>query len=217
MGAAMVIVGLFAAVQLFGTFTSIRTQGHDVADRRLLLAYVGFPLLNLEAQCAAAGLGPYEFRLFGPLRQLVPYKALDSVSWVKIQEPPRVERSSPAGMLEYLQWCYGPIGVAAFALLFGWLAKTAFNRALENDGWLILYSYTSVAIAVAQSNNQMLLATYVPGPLVVVLPLVWLARGRRGGHSRYARAEDLGWKSRPEECGCQEDVATEGCREIDVS
>jgi len=183
---------------LFDVMGSLRNQGHRDGAAIQSLAYLEYPLLNLEAQCAVAGLGPYEFRPLAILRQLVPYKSLSSLPSLAIQEPPTAERSAPAGMLELMQWCYGPVGIATYCLLLGWLARVAFLRVTTSFGWLIVYCYIAVCLALAQSNNQLLMMTYVPGPLAMALVMSRLVAARKkprlaetyGAMPSWPRAED---------------------------
>lgn len=193
------VVGLLAiagaAPGLFDVMGSLRTQNAGDVTRSQSLDYLEYSLLNIETQCAAAGLGPYEFRPLGPFRQLIPFKSVDSLNLFSIEDLPKAEITSPAGMFELIQWCYGPLGIALYSFLLGWLARTAFQRAPGSVGWLLTYCYLAVSLSLAQTNNQLLILTYFPAPLIISLAmskLIGTVRLRRtGGRSRYETALTL--------------------------
>jgi oligosaccharide repeat unit polymerase len=158
---------LLAALLLFafGYFASIRTRGRDDAGIGEIIAYLQYPLINLETQCKAAGLGPGEFKLLGPLRYLAPYKSAE-VSDTLFVTTPRFVRDSPSGLYEYIHWCWGLPGVIAFSLVLGFVSRWFYDRALTSLRCLLSYCYLAVSLTLAHTSNQFLILAYVPVPLI---------------------------------------------------
>ncbi len=176
------LASVFAAlVFAFGYLASIRTQGRVAASTEEVITYLQYPLVNFEAQCAAAGVGPGEFKLLGPLRNLVPYKYGEVAESFAVTVP-RVILSSPSGIYEYIQWCWGITGIVLYSFLLGLIARWLFDRAVASLACLLSYCYVAVALAMAHSNNQTLILSYGPIPLLFVLlvrPLILTERLRQ--------------------------------------
>jgi oligosaccharide repeat unit polymerase len=162
-GALVILAGLLLFA--FGYIASIRTRGRVEAGTGEILAYLQYPLMNFETQCKAAGFGPGEFKLFGPLRYLAPYKSAE-VSDTFFVTTPRLVRDSPSGLYEYVHWCWGLPGVIAFSLLLGYISRWLHDRALTSLRCLLCYCYIAVSLTLAHTSNQILILAYVPVPLI---------------------------------------------------
>ncbi len=159
-----------ALVFAFGYIASIRTLGRIEASTGEIIAYLQYPLINFEAQCRAAGFGPGDFNLLGPLRFLTPYKGELAQSFAVTN--PRLILDSPSGIYEYIHWCWGIIGVIAYSLVLGFVARWLYDRTLQSLACLLSYCYFAVALAMAHTTNQVLILAYIPVPLV----FVWILR-----------------------------------------
>jgi len=154
-------------VVAFGYIASIRTRGRVDANMDEIVAYLQYPLVNFEKQCMVAGLGPGEFKPFGPLRNLAPYKYTELADAFTLTTP-RLMLSSPSGMYEYIHWCWGIGGVIGYSIMLGFVSRWLYDRALESLPCLVSYGFVAVALAMAHSNNQVLILSYVPVPLCFV-------------------------------------------------
>ena len=169
----------------FGYIASIRTRGRVEASTEEIVTYLQYPLLNFEAQCVAAGLGPGDSNLWGPLRNLTPYKfgeLTDAFSSL----PPKLVSSAPAGIYEYIHWCWGIAGVILYSFGLGFGTRWLYDRSLSSLTCLLSYCYSAVALAMAHSNNQILILSYVPVPLGFVV-LVRLMISTEQGKLRVGR------------------------------
>jgi oligosaccharide repeat unit polymerase len=162
-GALLLLLALLLFA--FGYIASIRTRGRVEAGTGEILAYLQYPLMNFEAQCKAAGFGPGEFKLLGPLRYLAPYKSVE-VSDTLFVTTPRLVRDSPSGLYEYIHWCWGLPGVFAFSLVLGFISRWLYDRALTSLTCLLSYCYLAVSLTFAHTSNQLLILAYVPVPLI---------------------------------------------------
>jgi oligosaccharide repeat unit polymerase len=178
----------------FGYIASIRTQGKVEASMSEIVTYLQYPLANFEAQCRAAGIGPGEFKPWGPLRNLAPYK-YGELSDVFSVTTPKLVLSAPSGIYEYIHWCWGITGVVVYSLVLGFAARWLYDRTLKNLMCLLSYCYFAAALAMAHSNNQVLSLSYVPVPLLFVCLLnlvIFTDRGRRSvDRDRLARSDLL--------------------------
>ena len=106
-----ILLGLAVAlVFAFGYLASIRTRGRVEASPSEIIAYLEYPLVNLEAQCIAAGFGPGDFRILSPFKYLTPYKNGDLTEAFALTNP-RLVRDSPSGIYELIHWCWGMPGI----------------------------------------------------------------------------------------------------------
>jgi len=156
-----------ALVVAFSYIASIRTRGRVDTNMDEIVAYLQYPLINFEKQCLVAGLGPGEFKPFGPFRNLAPYKYTELADAFTLSTPKLVP-SSPSGMYEYIHWCWGVGGVVVYSLLLGFASRWLYDRALRSLPCLLSYGFMAVALAMAHSNNQVLILSYVPIPLLLV-------------------------------------------------
>jgi oligosaccharide repeat unit polymerase len=169
------VVFLTGVVYSFGYVALIRNQGEFDRDALSeLTVYQEYPLLNLEAQCRDAGLGPYQFNFFYPFQRLVPYKLMHAIDFTQLDPPVRVEPSAPAGFYEDIQWSLGPIGVIGFSFFTGMLGTYFYSRALDSPPHLLIYCQMAYNLFVSHSFNEFLILAYFPGVLtffIICAPL----------------------------------------------
>jgi hypothetical protein len=154
----------------FGYIASIRTRGRVEPGTGEIIAYLQYPLINFEAQCRAAGLGPGDFKLLAPFRFLTPFKYAELTDTF-VAVTPRVVLDSPSGLYEHIHWCWGIYGVIAYSLVLGYVSRWLYDRTLQSLTCLLSYCYFAVALALAHTANQFLILAYVPFPLVLVFVL----------------------------------------------
>jgi oligosaccharide repeat unit polymerase len=159
-----------ALIFAFGYIASIRTRGKVEASTGEIISYLQYPLINFEGQCRAAGFGPGEYNLFGPLRHLTPYKYGELIDTLVVKTP-RFIMDSPSGIYELIHWCWGITGVVAFSLFLGFISRWFYDRALQSLACLLSYSYLAIALAMAHTSNHVLILSYLPAPLIFVLIL----------------------------------------------
>ncbi len=168
-----------ALIIAFGYIASIRTRGRVEASTEEIVTYLQYPLLNFEAQCVAAGLGPGDYKLWGPLRNLTPYK-FGELTDAFSSSTPKLVSSAPAGIYESIHWCWGITGVILYSFGLGLGARWLYDRSLSSLTCLLSYCYSAVALAMAHSNNQVLILSYIPVPLFFVLVLRLTISTERG-------------------------------------
>jgi hypothetical protein len=151
----------------FGYIASIRTRGRVEASTHEIVAYLEYPLANMEAQSIAAGFGPGEFRILSPFRYLTPYKNGDLADAFTVTNP-RLVRDSPSGMYEYIHWCWGMPGVILYSMILGFASRWLYDRSLQSLACLLSYCYVAAGLAFAHTVNQFFIHVYVPLPLVFV-------------------------------------------------
>ena len=178
--ARLLILGAVGALLfLFGYLGTARNQGlaqQNSVDE--LINYQSYPILNMEAQCASVGLGPYEVNLALPFQRLVPYK-IANTGEDETYRPPRVIASSPAGLFENVQWSVGPLGIVAYSLVLGILCNLLFQRATSNLFCLLAYSQCITSILFAHTVDEFSILLYVPAPLGILLCLTVYLGGVR--------------------------------------
>jgi oligosaccharide repeat unit polymerase len=169
---AKICLGSLAIILVvgFGYIASIRTRGRVEASTDEIVTYLQYPLVNFEAQCLAAGIGPGDFTLLGPLRNLAPYKYAGLADSFTVTIPKRI-LSAPSGIYEYIHWYWGITGVMLYSLVLGIVSRWLYDRTLGGLTYLLCYCYFAVALAMAHSNNQVLILSYVPVPVLFVFLL----------------------------------------------
>ena len=168
------LLGLAVAlVFAFGYIASIRTRGRVAGGTGQIIAYLEYPLANMEAQCIAAGFGPGEFRILSPFRYLTPYKSGELTEALAVTNP-RLVRDSPSGIYEYIHWCWGIPGVICFSMVLGFISRWLYERTLQSLTCLLSYCYFAVALAFAHTVNQFFIHVYIPVPLLFVCALKFL-------------------------------------------
>ena len=185
-----VFIVFYGVVGFFGVMSSLRNQNrYQVSGLDEIIAYYEYPVLNFEAQCAVSGFLPYEFNLLYPVKQLLPYKLIDRLSWP--DPPPRLERSAPAGMFEYIQWAWGFPGTVIFSLLLGILSMWLYQRVLSSPVFLLIYCQFVVAFVFAHSFNYFLILVYVTAPCLAFLLIGRLLLPSRSKYLNGPPAEPL--------------------------
>jgi oligosaccharide repeat unit polymerase len=157
-------------VLAFGYFGSIRTRGRIEASPQEIISYLQYPLINFETQCAAAGFGPGESKLLGPLRYLTLFKYTEATD-AFVATVPRTVRDSPNGIYELIHWCWGLPGVIGFSFLLGFISRWLYDRAQRSLTCLLAYCFLANALLMAHTANQVLILAYVPVPILFVFLL----------------------------------------------
>jgi|SRR5665213_569946 len=166
-----ILLGLAVAlVFAFGYLASVRTRGRVEASPSEIIAYLEYPLANMEEQCVAAGFGPGDFRILSPFKYLTPFKDGDLVEAFALTNP-RLVRDSPSGIYELIHWCWGMPGVILFSMVLGFMSRWLYERTLQSLTCLLSYCYFAVALAFAHTANQFLIHVYVPVPILFVCAL----------------------------------------------
>jgi len=162
------ILTLLGLVGVVGFVSGARNQGaRGRSGTAELIAYLEYPLLNLERQTQDSGLGPYSFDVFYPVLTLVPFKFQHSLGQSLIPAPPKLVPSSPSSFFERLQWGWGPIGIALFCFAAGAITMRLYYRIRVNVGALLIYCLCAYALFSAYAYNHFLNLVFLPIPAVI--------------------------------------------------
>lgn len=162
------ILTLLGLVGVVGFVSGARNQGaRSRTGTSELIAYLEYPLLNLERQTQDAGIGPYSFDAFYPVLSLVPFKFQQGMGQSLIPSPPKTVPSSPSSFFERLQWGWGPIGIAFFCFAAGAITMRLYYRSREDVGGLLIYCLCAYALFSAYAYNHFLNLAFLPIPVLI--------------------------------------------------
>jgi len=132
-----------------------------------LIKYMELPLINMEAQCAEAGVGPYQFQLYGATKWFLPSKYVESID--DEIAPFKPEPTASGGFYGELHWCFGLVGVVGFALIVGALCRFLYNRSLTSHFCLLAYCQICWTLIAAHTYNHFLRSVFIPVPVLIFL------------------------------------------------
>lgn len=163
---AGVTMAAFGLIVFTGYMSSLRTGGRNqYSGFEEILAYVQYPLINLEAQCAYAAFGPYTYNFSDIIAPLLPARWTEE-NGLRPDAPPKPEPNSPSGFYERLHWSGGMLAVIAASLTCGLLCQTLYNRAHTSLFCLFAYCQLAWALLSAHVYNHFLNLVFVPAPLL---------------------------------------------------
>jgi hypothetical protein len=162
----VVSIAALGFIAMTGYMSSLRTGGRNqYSGFQEILAYTQYPLINLEAQCAYAGLGPYAYNLGDIIATLLPARLIEE-GGMRSDAPPKPEPNSPSGFYERLHWSGGMLAVVVASLACGFFCQTLYNRANTSLFCLLAYCQVAWALLSAHIYNHFLNLVFVPAPLL---------------------------------------------------
>ena len=161
-----VVIAALGLIAITGYMSSLRTGGkNQYSGLEEILAYTQYPLINLEAQCAYAGLGPYAYNLRDIIAPLLPAR-LAEAGGARTDAPPKPEPNSPSGFYERLHWSGGIPAIILASLACGLFCQALYNRAHTSLFCLLAYCQIAWALLSAHIYNHFLNLVFVPAPLL---------------------------------------------------
>ena len=161
---------LLFLVLLHGFTRSIRTSNHQKFGIRdsfgSVVNYLSLPLINMENQLAISGLSGSRSEFSGLLTGLVPYK-IQSHFAQSVSPVPRLERSSPSGILSTPHWYLGLWGMLIFMFIIGAVCKYFYVKSRRSLFCLLAYSQIAWALVAAHAYNHFLYLLFIPAPLIM--------------------------------------------------
>jgi oligosaccharide repeat unit polymerase len=171
----VIFLGILAVfVALFGALGQLRTDRSK--EHASLIRYLELPMVNFEHQAAVVGFGPYKFDLIKCFHAFLPYKLANLIFIDETSDTPKLEKSSPSGFWEVIHWNTGIYGVISFSVLFGWVSKHIYRKALRSDMYLMLYSFFGWALVASHTYNHFLNIAFIWLPIFCFIVLLFLAR-----------------------------------------
>ena len=161
---------LFLLVLLHGFTRSIRTSNHQKLGIRgsfdSVVSYLSWPLINTENQVAISGLSGSQFEVRGLLTGLLPYK-IQSHFAQSASPVPRLERSSPSGILSTPHWYLGLWGMLIFMFIIGAVCKYFYVESRRSLFCLLAYSQIAWTLIAAHTYNHFLHLLFIPAPIIM--------------------------------------------------
>ena len=159
---------VFGFVSLVGYLSTARNQGaRGRSGVEETLAYLEYPLLNLERQTQSTGLGPYKYDLLYPILPLIPFKMQQALADRLIPPPVKPVVTSPSGFFERLQWGWGPIGIALFCFVAGAYSMRLYHRSKVSVMALLIYCQCAYVLLSAYAYNHFVNLVFFPLPALI--------------------------------------------------
>ncbi|MBD2197807.1 MULTISPECIES: O-antigen polymerase [Calothrix] len=156
-------------IYFMGFIASLRIgSGYQISGTDETINYLQWPLINFEAQCEQAGLGPYKFNPIYSFVGLLPYRLYEDYV-MNNDLPPSPEPSSPVGFYGNLHWGLGITGIIVFALIFGMISKYFYKRSFFSLPHLLIYCQITWTLIAAHTYNHFLSLVFLPLPALCFL------------------------------------------------
>ncbi len=164
----LTIGGALLVLPLIAGLANFRNNGRtEQSGLQELGAYYLFPTMNLSLQCIqSGGFGPYQFKPLGVFASLMPAK-LNVPGGMLGSDPPRVERTSPNGFYERLQWDTGLWGIVLFPFACGAFCQLMYSLAARRYAALLTYGFATWALFSSPLYNHFLNLLFFPLPAAI--------------------------------------------------
>ena len=148
-------MGLMASLRIGSDY---KISGTDEA-----INYLQWPLINFEAQCEQAGLGPYNFNPVYTFVGLLPRRLYEDYV-MNNDLPISPEPSSPVGFYGNLHWGLGIPGIILFSFIFGLISKYFYSKSSFSLSHLLIYCQITWTLIASHSYNHFLSLVFLPLP-----------------------------------------------------
>ncbi|AFY32516.1 O-antigen polymerase [Calothrix sp. PCC 7507] len=165
-------------IYFMGFMASLRIgSGYQISGTDETINYLQWPLINLEAQCEQAGLGPYKFNPVYTFVGLLPYRLYET--YVMNNDLPILpEQSSPVGFYGGLHWGLGIVGVIIFSFIFGMISKYFYSKSFSSLSHLLVYSQITWTLITSHTYNHFLTLVFLPLPALCFLIFGFLCNSK---------------------------------------
>lgn len=156
-------------IYFMGLMASLRIgSGYQISGTDETINYLQWPLINFEAQCEQAGLGPYKFNPIYTFVNLLPYRLYED--YVMNNDLPTLpEPSSPVGFYGNLHWGLGILGIIVFSFIFGMISKYFYSKSFFSLPHLLIYCQITWTLIAAHTYNHFLFLVFLPLPALCFL------------------------------------------------
>jgi oligosaccharide repeat unit polymerase len=163
------ILSVVLMVSFLGIFASARVgSGYEGSLLSEVTTYLELPLINFEAQCEQAGLGPMVFNPAYTFSLLLPTKLARELEYFTISASPSYpEVTSPAGFYQLIHWGLGMGGVILLSFITGLISKYFYRNSFTSILHLLIYSQLTWALFSSYAYNHFLFLSFLPLPCMI--------------------------------------------------
>lgn len=157
-------------IWIMGAMIGLRTGNATTAFSGIdeILTYLELPLINLESQCEAIGLGFEQKNFAYPFIRLLPYGLIQSIMMSAKDLPYYPEPTASAGFYGELHWGFGLYGIILFSFIAGLVSKYLYTRASYSIFHFLAYCQISWTLISAHSYNHFLTLMFIPVPTLIL-------------------------------------------------
>ncbi|HPD45300.1 MAG TPA: O-antigen polymerase [Anaerohalosphaeraceae bacterium] len=175
LAAGLLVVHGFTRAMRIGQFRNF-ALGYAMESA---VEYLSWPLLNMEHQVAIMARNDAGGEPAGILGGLLPYKMQEALGVSERSRLPRIEPTSPSGLLSGPLWHFGWWGMILFMFCLGVLCRILYVQSARSLFCLLAYSQIAWTLVAAHSYNHFFNLLYIPAPIAIFAVLARFIARRR--------------------------------------